>query len=160
VIAAMRRQAANAYRIEVPPAAFTPAAGEPPLDRARVVGLDQCRGASVAELDSKHGDIDGTSLSAVLGNVPAQFQLGASQYARRGERWTLAQPVDGVTEVVIVLNDRAVQTAAMSQILVLPVGAEGPLLMVAKSNLVTLNGQLDAGGQAQLDSTIRGIFGI
>jgi hypothetical protein len=74
-----------------------------------------------------------------------------------------AQPVDGTSEVLIVLNDRAVETAAMSQVLVLPVGAavaEGPLFMVAKSNLATLNGQLNAGGQEQLDRMIRGIFGI
>jgi hypothetical protein len=156
----MRKQPANAYRIEVSPSAFTPATGEPPLDRARVIGLDQCRGATAAELSSKHGDIDEASLRAVLANVPTQFQLGASQYARRGEKWTLAQPVDGVTAVVIVLNDRAVQAAAMSQVLVLPVGAEGPLFMVAKSNLDALIGQLDADSQVQLDSTIRGIFGI
>jgi len=160
VVAAMRKQPANAYRIEVSPSAFTSAVGQPPLDEARVIGLDQCRGATSAELSSKHGDVDSASLSAVLRNVPAQFQLGAAQYARRGEMWSLAQPVNGVTEIVIVLNDRAVRTADMSQILALPVGAEGPLLMVAKSNLAVLTGQLDASGQVQLDSTIRGIFGI
>lgn len=163
VIAGMRHQSPKAYRIEVTPASFTPAAGQPPLDQPRVVGLDQCRGAATSELSSMHGRIDNASLARVLANVPVQFQLGASSYARRGEYWELDQPVQGFTRVLVVLNDRAVLTDSMSQVLALPMSVSvepGPLLVVAKTNLKTLAGRLSDKGQAQLDRLIRQMFGL
>jgi mRNA-degrading endonuclease toxin of MazEF toxin-antitoxin module len=163
VIAALRRQPETAYRIQVGVSQFTPAPGQPPLDTPRIIGLDQCRGASTAELVSKHGDVNLGCVQAVIAKVPTQFQLGSDTYARRGERWRLSQPIDGISEVVVVLNDRAVQTAAMTQVLALPAGQPvqaAPLLMVRKSQLMTLLGRLTASEQAELDRFIRFIFDL
>jgi hypothetical protein len=62
-----------------------------------------------------------------------------------------------------VLNDRAVNTQAMTQILALPRGApaeEAPLLMVRKADLQDRLGQLTNGEQETLDDMLRSVFAV
>jgi hypothetical protein len=110
-----------------------------------------------------HGYVEPACVEAVLRLVPKQFQVAMPPYSRRGEIWDLSSPVRGFKRACIVLNDRAVATAAMTQVLVLPY-ADGvlssPLLMVGKSTLEKRLGQLKDGQQSQLDSILRDIFGI
>ena len=59
--------------------------------------------------------------------------------------------------------DRELGTSAMTQVLALPGGQPvqaAPLLMVAKSQLMTHVGGLTASKQVELDDVIRSIFGL
>ena len=161
VIAALRRQRPSQYRVAVHPADFIPVAGQPALDTQRVIGLDQCSGVQAAALTAKHGDVMAGPVRAALALVARQFQIASPPYSLRGEIWRLRRSINGISEVVLVLNDHALNTQAMTQVLALPRGhpaEEAPLLMVGRRDLAARLGQLNRDEQERLDEILQSAF--
>lgn len=163
VMAALRQQPANRFRAQVTPRQFTPHPGQSPLDTDRVIGLDQLSSVSLHSGLARHGRVDRACVESALAMVRLQLQIGDPPYTHRGQVWQLASPVDGFSEVVQVLNDRATGTDSMTQVLALPLGSpaqEAPLLMIAKKQRKKLVRSLTPGEQAELDAILLGVFGL
>ena len=163
VVASLRKQRPNAYRVRVRKSDFVAAPGQPPLDRDRVLGLDQCRGIGVSARLTAHGSVPVECVHQATALVPKQFQIASPPYKSRGRVWTVGTTAYGTDKIVEIINDRAAATDSMSQILALPYStgvSDGPVMMVAKQDCVEHVYTLSPTEQSALDKLITFMFGV
>lgn len=162
VLAALRSNRPNAYRIPVARSEYRPFSGYSALDQDRVIGLDQCSGIPATEIGPQSGEVDDTVILRVKQAIPRQFQF-AGPWRMRGDVHKLVAARGTVSQVVLVVNDAALGHPAQQQVLALPYDddvLEGPLLLLGKFELGPQLLQVDQHGQSGISAILGDMFGL